>query len=126
MDPFYYLYVFSYIVPSFILGAVWHVVLFPKYYQKLAIYSRIDRPRFEFGLAAMILQALVVAYVYPLVGNLLVFGLGLFMTLSSFMVFAEVGKQNTNSLSGFLLIQTAFCALQAVIVTAVFLFVSIL
>lgn len=119
MDPFY-VYLLSYIIPSFILGAVWHVALFPKYYQKLAIYSRIDKPRFEFGLSAMLLQGLVVAYLYPLVGNQWLFGLGLFMTLVSFMVFAEVGKQNTNSLSGFLLIQTAFCALQAFIVTLAF------
>lgn len=122
MSPFFQ-YFLSYLIPSFILGGVWHVALFPKYYKKLAIYSRIDKPRFEFGLSAMILQGLVAAYLYPLVNDPRMFGLGLFMTLVSFMVFAEVGKQNTTSLSGFLLIQTTFCFVQALIVTFAFGFV---
>ncbi|MGE3278362.1 MAG: hypothetical protein AB7J40_00970 [Candidatus Altimarinota bacterium] len=102
------------------------MAVFPKYYQKLAIYSRIDRPRFEFGLSAMILQGLVVSYLYPLVADQWLFGLGLFITLESFMVFAEVGKQDTSSLGGFLLIQTSFCALQALIVTLIFGFIPFL
>ena len=118
------MYFFAYIVPSFVLGAVWHMVLFKDYYKKLAIYSNIEKPRFSFGLTAMVLQGLVCAYIYPLIADPWLFGIGLFMTLSSFMVFAEAGKQNATSLSGFVMIQTAFSAVQAILVTSVFLLIA--
>ena len=116
----FYLLVLTYLVVSFILGAVWHVVLFKEYYRKLAIYSNIEKPRFAFGFLAMLLQGFVLAYVYPFIENQLLFGGGLFLLLLSFMVFAEAGKQNATSLSGFVFIQTAFCAVQAILVALAF------
>ncbi len=116
----FYLYLLSYLVLSFALGAIWHIVLFKEYYKKLAIYSNIENPRFAFGLSSMLLQGIVFAYVYPLIENPLLFGLGLFMLLVSFMVFAEAGKQNATSLSGFVLIQTAYSAIQAALVSLIF------
>jgi hypothetical protein len=120
----FYLLLFGYLVVSFALGAIWHMVLFKEYYKKLAIYSNIENPRFSFGFSAMILQGLVFAYVYPLVASPWIFGLGLFMLLTSFMVFAEAGKQNATSLSGFVGIQIAFSAVQTVLVALVFMLVS--
>jgi len=122
MDTFYQ-YLLSYLIVSFILGAVWHMVLFPGYYKKLAIYSRIEQPRFVFGLSSMVLQGIVLAYVYPLIASPWVFGAGLFLLLESFAVFAEAGKQNTTSLSGFVLIQTAFSAIQTLLVALAFSFI---
>ena len=122
--PIFYEYLLSYLVLSFALGAIWHVVLFKEYYKKLAIYSNIDKPRFSFGLTSMLLQGIVLAYVYPLIINPWLFSLGLFMTLTSFMVFAEAGKQNATSLSGFVTIQIAFSAVQTIMVTLAFLAVS--
>ena len=100
------------------------MVLFKEYYKKLAIYSNIEKPRFTFGLSAMILQGIVFAYVYPLIGSQQIFGVGLFLLLVSFMVFAEAGKQKTTSFSGFVCIQTAFSAVQAILVTLLFGLVS--
>jgi len=94
--------------------------VFKEYYKKLAIYSNIEKPRFSFGFSAMLLQGIVFAYVYPMIQSPFVFGIGLFALLISFMVFAEAGKQNTTSLSGFVLIQTAFSIIQAVLVTVAF------
>jgi hypothetical protein len=91
---------------------VWHVVIFPKYYKKLAIYSRIEKPRFVFGVLAMLTQSIVFAYLFDLVPNQNIFWLGMFLLLESFMVFAELGKQNTSSVVGFLCIQTVFSAIQ--------------
>ncbi len=122
--PIFYQFLLAYLVVSFALGAVWHVVLFKGYYKKLAIYSNIEKPRFSFGLSAMLLQGVVLAYLYPLIANPWFFALGLFMLLTSFMVFAEAGKQNATSLSGFVTIQIAFSAVQTVLVTLAFLFVS--
>lgn len=120
MTATFLLHLLAYLVVSFLLGAVWHIVLFKEYYKKIAIYSNIEKPRFSFGLSAMLLQGIVFAYVYPMIQSSLVFGVGLFALLISFMVFAEAGKQNTTSLSGFVLIQTAFSAIQAVLVTFAF------
>lgn len=122
--PVFYQYLLVYVVVSFVLGAVWHVVLFKDYYKKLAIYSNIEKPRFVFGFIAMILQGVVVAYLYPLIANPGAFGLGLFMTLTSFMVFAEAGKQNATSLTGFVVIQIAFSTIQTGAVTGLFLLLS--
>jgi hypothetical protein len=122
----FFLFIAAYLVVSFILGAVWHMVFFKEYYKKLAIYSRIENPRFVFGLSSMFLQSIVLAYLYPIVGNVYVFGLGLFITLTSFLVFAEVGKQNTSSLSGFVGIQIAYCAVQALLVALAFSAVALL
>lgn len=116
----FYLYLLAYLIISFILGAVWHVVLFKNYYKKLAIYSNIENPKFAFGLTSMILQGIVLAYLYPTVPSPAIFGVGLFLLLISFVVFAEAGKQKTTSLSGFVLIQTLFSLIQAAFVTLVF------
>ncbi len=114
------LHLLSYLVLSFVLGAVWHMVLFKEYYKKLAIYSNIENPKFAFGLTSMLLQGIAFAYMYPKVQSPLIFGVGLFLLLISFLVFAEAGKQKTTSLSGFVLIQTSFSEIQAALVTLVF------
>ncbi len=120
----FYLLLLAYLVVSFALGAVWHMVLFKEYYKKLAIYSNIEKPRFSFGFSAMLLQGIVFAYVYPLIASPWLFGLGLFMILTSFMVFAEAGKQNATSLSGFVGIQIAFSAVQTALVVLAFALAS--
>ena len=120
----FYLLLLAYLVVSFVLGAVWHMVLFKEYYKKLAIYSNIEKPRFSFGFSAMLLQGIVFAYVYPLIASSWLFGLGLFMILTSFMVFAEAGKQNATSLSGFVAIQIAFSAVQTALVVLAFTLAS--
>lgn len=119
MSTFYY-HLLAYLVISFALGVVWHVVLFKDYYKKLAIYSNIENPRFVFGFSSMLLQSIVLAYVYPYIENTFLFGLGLFMIFTSFMVLAEAGKQNATSLKGFVAIQTVYSAIQAVLVTLAF------
>lgn len=122
--PIFYQYLLAYLVVSFALGAIWHIVLFKEYYKTLAIYSNIEKPRFSFGFFAILLQGIVFAYVYPLIAGPWIFALGLFMLLTSFMVFAEAGKQNATSLFGFVTIQVAFSAVQTVLVALVFLLVS--
>jgi hypothetical protein len=58
----YGLAVLAYLVPTFALGFVWHLVLFRSYYEALAIYRRdIIIP---FGFLAMLIQAAIFAWVY--------------------------------------------------------------
>ena len=52
----------AYLVPTFALGFVWHLVLFEPYYDALAIYRRdIIIP---FGFLSMVIQAAIFAWVY--------------------------------------------------------------
>lgn len=118
----FYQFAFLYFIVSFLLGAIWHVVLFAKYYKKLAIYSRIEKPRFVFGILAMLTQSFVFSYLFHLVPDKTLFWVSMFFLLESFMVFAELGKQNTTSVPGFLIIQTAFSAVQVCLVALIYIF----
>ena len=54
--------VLAYLVPTFALGFVWHLVLFQSYYEALAIYRRdIIVP---FGFLSMLIQAAIFAWLY--------------------------------------------------------------
>ena len=52
--------VLAYLVPTFALGFVWHLVLFESYYDAMAIY----RPDIiiPFGFLSMVIQAVVFAW----------------------------------------------------------------
>jgi hypothetical protein len=66
--------VLAYLVPTFALGFVWHLVLFQSYYDALGVYRRdIIIP---FGFLSMLIQAAIFAWVYgktfaPVRGTLL-------------------------------------------------------
>src|SRR5262249_6445892 len=54
--------VLAYLVPTFALGFVWHLVLFERYYDALAIYRHdIIIP---FGFLSMLIQAVIFAWIY--------------------------------------------------------------
>ena len=56
----YGLAILAYLVPTFALGIVWHLVLFAEYYAALQIYrSGIIIP---FGLLSMLIQAAIFAW----------------------------------------------------------------
>lgn len=119
MSTRYFLAAGAYIVTTFILGFVWHLVLFKATYQQLGIFSRIDDPIIPLGLIAMILQGLVLAYLYPLIsrgGAVLPEGLrfgllmGLFMASSA--VFAEAAKQRVTSLPTWLVLESVYYLIQ--------------
>jgi hypothetical protein len=54
--------VLAYLVPTFALGFVWHLVLFQSYYEALAMYRRdIIIP---FGFRSMLIQAAIFAWLH--------------------------------------------------------------
>src|SRR5260370_16836815 len=53
----------AYLVPTFPIAFVWHLVLFEPNYQALQIY-RAD-PIIPFGLASMMIQSIVFSWVFP-------------------------------------------------------------
>jgi len=111
--------VLAYLVPTFALGFVWHLMLFTAFYERLAIYRKdIIIP---FGFLSMLIQAFVFAWVYQHTfahgnGNLLSRGLryaALGAVLSwSFTTLAVAAKNVMTSVPDYLVIETAFTVVQ--------------
>lgn len=109
----------SYLVPTFILGFVWHLVWFKAYYDRLAMY-RAD-VIIPFGFLSMAIQALQFAWLFEHVfarraTGLAQRGLGYAAfgaVLSwSFTTVAVAAKNVMTSVPAYLLIETAFTVVQ--------------
>lgn len=115
--------VLAYLVPTFALGFVRHLILFERYYQALAMYrSDIIIP---FGFASMLIQAVIFAWIYEKVfaqraGSLLPRALtysALGACLSwSFTTLAVSAKNVMASVPDYLIIETAFTIVQWIMV----------
>jgi hypothetical protein len=117
------LMVLAYLVPTFALGFVWHLLLFNDYYETLAIYrSDIIIP---LGFASMLIQALIFAWIYenafarrsgPFWSRVLAYG-ALGAALSwSFTTLAVAAKNIMASVPDYILIETAFTVVQWIMV----------
>jgi hypothetical protein len=115
--------VLAYIVPTFILGFVWHLVLFEAYYDRLAMYR--DDILIPFGLLSMFIQAVIFAWLYDKAfsqrpGTWLTRGLfyavvGALLSWS-FTTIAVAAKNVMTSVPDYLVIETAFTVVQWIIV----------
>lgn len=110
---------------TFLIAAPWHMMLFKPVYDELAIFTR-QEPLIPLGLASMLMQGLVLSYLYPLfaqgrhsVKTGATFGLLMGVLLASSAVFAEAGKQNVTSLPTWLTLETGYYLLQFAVVGAV-------
>ena len=120
---YFVLGVFAYLVPTFALGFIWHLILFEGYYQALAIYrSDIIIP---FGFLSILIQAVIFAWIYEKAfadrnGTLLSRALSyaaLGAVLSwSFTTLAVGAKNVMASVPDYLLIETAFTVVQWIMV----------
>jgi hypothetical protein len=115
--------VLAYLVPTFALGFVWHLVWFHGYYERLAVYRKdIIIP---FGFISMLIQAVLFAWVYaqafaPRGQGLVLLGFqyGLLGALLSwsFTTLAVAAKNVMTSVPEYLVIETAFTAVQWIMV----------
>lgn len=114
----------AYLLPTFPLGYAWHLVTFAEQYHRLALYrAEVIIP---FGLLSMAVQALFFAWVYPLLystrrsdwkSGALRFG-GVFAVLAwSFTTLPVAAKYQMSSVGDFLILETAFTALQFIVVS---------
>jgi hypothetical protein len=111
--------VLAYLVPTFALGFVWHLVLFERYYAQLAIYRKdIIIP---FGFLSMLIQAVIFAWIYDktfarrsgtlLSRSLAYAALGAVLSWS-FTTLAVAAKNLMTSVPNYLVIETAFTVVQ--------------
>lgn len=108
----------TYIIPTMILGYVWHLIIFKDLYDSLAIYNRAE-PIIPLGFFSMIIQGVIIAWFYPYyakgkssIGKAVLFSLLFGIFLFSVSTLANAAKINVTSMTDWLLIQTAFHLLQ--------------
>lgn len=115
--------ILAYLVPTFILGFVWHLVLFKNYYESLAMYrSDVIIP---LGLLSMALQSAIFAWLYMRtfaqrhdgfwVRTLAYGSIGAVLSWS-FTTLAVAAKNVMTSVPDYLAIETAFTLVQWIMV----------
>jgi hypothetical protein len=119
----FWLAVLAYVLTTFPLGYVWHLILFEEYYAALQIYR--DDIIVPFGLGSMMIQALLFAWIYDKAfarqsGGWLARALRYALTgglLSwSYTTLAVGAKNLMASVPDYILIETAFTVVQWIIV----------
>ena len=122
MTARYVLAALAYIVPTFPLGYLWHLVIFKRYYDALLVY----RPDMiiPLGVASMIIQGVIWAYLYsrlfagePVLRGALKFAALAFPLAWSFLVLPIGAKHLMADVTGFVMIETAFIAVQYLVVS---------
>ncbi|MDP2373582.1 hypothetical protein [Reyranella sp.] len=119
----FWLGVAAYLLPSFPIAYLWHLVVFAPVYHELAMYR--DDVIVPFGLASMIIQAVAFSWIYPRVfpdreggalRNGLLYGLGIAALSWSFTTLAVAAKNVMTSVPTYLMLETGFTLVQFAIV----------
>jgi hypothetical protein len=112
----------AYIIPTFPLGYFWHLTIFRHTYASLAVY-RLDIT-IPLGVASMLIQGVIWAYLYwrlfrheSVVLGAIKFAAVAMPLAWSFLVLAVAAKHHMSSVTGFLTIESAFIAVEYVIVS---------
>jgi hypothetical protein len=112
----------AYMLPTFPLGYFWHLVTFDDYYKSLEVYR--ENILVPLGIGSMIIQGFIWSVIYEqlLSGESIARGAVRFAALAfpiawSFMVLAVGAKHPMTSVGGYLVIETAFLAVQYAVVS---------
>ena len=114
--------ILAYMLPTFPLGYFWHLTIYADYYKSLNVYR--EDIIIPFGIVSMLIQGVIWSVVYERLfsGETILKGALKFALLAcplawSFMVLAVSAKHQMSSVSGFLLIETAFMLVHYAIVS---------
>ena len=117
-----FLAMLAYVLPTFPLGFFWHLTVFAKYYKDLAVYR--EDMIIPFGIASMLIQGFVWAIVYermhagkPTLQGAIGFASIAVPIAWTYMVLAVAAKHHMASVSGYLLIETAFVLVHYAVVS---------
>ncbi|MGE0022714.1 MAG: hypothetical protein AB7S70_03670 [Hyphomicrobium sp.] len=115
--------ILAYLAPTFVLGFVWHLVLFEDYYRALQIYR--DDIIIPFGFLSMLIQAVSFAWIYKKAfaqrdgvfsARVLAYAaLGAVLSWS-FTTLAVAAKNMMASVPSYILIETGFTIVQWIMV----------
>ena len=119
----FWLGVAAYLLPSFPIAYLWHLVVFAPAYHELAIYR--NDVIVPFGLGSMLIQGAAFSWVYPRVfpdraggvlQNGLLYGLGIGTLSWSFTTLAVAAKNIMTSVPTYLMLETGFTLVQFAVV----------
>jgi hypothetical protein len=118
----FWLGIAAYLIPTFPLAYLWHLVWFDVSYHALGIYR--PDPMIPFGLASMLVQSVIFSWAYPrvvaasgpILRNGFRYGLGLALLSWSFTTLAVAAKHPMASVADYLVLETAFTAIQFAVV----------
>jgi hypothetical protein len=120
----FWLAVLAYLLPTFPLGYVWHLVLFEPRYHELQLYrAEVIIP---LGLAAMLIQSLLFAWMYPRLfdtrrGSWISSAFWFFAVFSllawSFTTLPVAAKYEMASVTKFMVLETSFTLVQFLVVS---------
>jgi hypothetical protein len=113
----------AYLLPTFPIAYVWHLVMFAPIYDALGIYR--PDPIIPFGFASMVVQGIIFSWAYPrlfparggaILRPGLAYGFALAVLSWSFTTLAVAAKNIMSSVPTYLLLETGFTLLQFAIV----------
>ena len=112
----------AYVVPSFPIAYIWHLVAFAPAYHALAIYR--DDVIIPFGLLSMLIQGAAFSFVYPrvfsdrsrVVRNGLLYGGALALVSWSYTTLAVAAKNIMASVPTYVMLETGFTLVQFAVV----------
>ena len=114
--------VLAYMLPTFPLGFFWHLTIFADYYKSLHVYR--ESIIIPFGILSMLIQGVIWSLLYErlFAGERILKGATSFAMLAcplawSYSVLAVSAKHQMSSVSGFLLIETAFVVIHYAVVS---------
>ncbi|MBX2866556.1 hypothetical protein KTR10_01185 [Candidatus Kaiserbacteria bacterium] len=117
----------AYVVVTFPVAMIWHMVLFKQVYLDLALYSNSEEPVVALGLLSMVIQGVILAWLFPktsfadgtMKGALhYAWLMGLFFASGS--VIAEVAKHTVTSYSTWFLVAGSFALVHFTLVGIAF------
>ena len=111
----------SYVVLTMAIAYPWHMIWFHDLYVEMGAYTRAV-PSIPLGMLAMLVQGIVIAYLYPFyyrsgnpVLNGVTFSLLMGLVVFSVMGFAMAAKVDINPISAYLLYNAVFQFIQYVV-----------
>ena len=114
----------SYVVLTMAVAYPWHMVWFHEVYADMGAYTR-PEPSVPLGMISMLIQGLVIAYLYPFYykgGNPILQGIKFSLIMGavvySVLGFAMAAKMNINPMSIFLFYSLAYQLIQYVLTGA--------
>ena len=123
MKKSFILAVLAYLIPTFIAGFVWHLVVFHDVYSRLNIYR--PDPIIPLGLSSMVVQSLVFSWAYPRLfdtareawlKSAVACGVVYALLSWSFTTIAVSAKSPVSSVIDYFLIESGFTVFQFVLV----------
>ena len=121
MAPRFFLGVLAYVVPTFVIAYLWHLVVLADRYRALAIYR--DDVIIPFGFLTILIQGSLLAWAYPrlfggasVLANGARYGLAAGLLSWTFTTLAVAAKFPMTSIADFMLLESAFTVVQFAVV----------